>query len=70
MATQVNSYYARAMAEMERDISKLNYLNEKQAVFTRQMTAEEMAEIFGGNPDAIKDLGRGDGHEWRKYENK
>lgn len=69
MTTPTNSYYARCMAEMERDVDRLNYLNEKQTVFTRQMTEEEMAEIFGGNPDAIKNLGHGDGHEWSKYEN-
>lgn len=67
--TQVDGFHARAMAELERNISELKYLNEKQEVFTRQMTEEEKAEIFGNNPNAIKNIGRGDGHEWSKYEN-
>ena len=67
MATIVTGMLARAHAELERDIDMRNWLNEKQPVFTRQMTEEEKAQIFGGNPDAIKNIGRNsDEKEWRR----
>ena len=67
MATIVTSQMQRFYAELEHDIDMRNWQNENQPVYTRQMTAEEMAAIFGGNPDAIKNIGRNsDDKEWRK----
>ena len=58
---------ARAHAELEHDIDMRNWQNENQPVYTRQMTAEEMEQIFGGNPDYIKNISRNsDDKEWRK----
>lgn len=48
----------RFYQELERDIDMRNWQNENLPVYTRQMTAEEMAAIFGGNPDAIKNISR------------
>lgn len=67
MATITTGMLARAHAELERDIDMRNWQNENQPVYTRQMTAEEMAAIFGGNPDAIKNISRNsDAKEWRR----
>lgn len=67
MATITTGMLARAHAELERDVSMRNWQNENQPVYTRQMTAEEMAAIFGGNPDAIKNINRNsDEKEWRR----
>ena len=67
MATIVTSYTQKVKEELERDISIRNWQNENQPVYTRQMTAEEMAAIFGGNPDAIKNINRNsDEKEWRR----
>lgn len=67
MATIVTSYTQRFYQELEHDISMRNWQNENQPVYTRQMTAEEMADIFGNNPDAIKNIGRNsDEKEWRR----
>lgn len=61
------SYTQRVKDELRRDVSIRNWQNENQPVYTRQMTAEEMAAIFGGNPDAIKNISRNsDGKEWRR----
>ena len=67
MATIVTSQMQRFYAELEHDIDMRNWQNENQPVYTRQMTAEEMEAIFGGNPDAIKNIGRNsDEKEWRR----
>lgn len=67
MATIVTSQMQRFYAELEHDISMRNWQNENQPVYTRQMTAEEMAAIFGDNPDAIKNIGKNsDEKEWRR----
>lgn len=67
MATIVTSYTQRFYQELEHDISMRNWQNENQPVYTRQMTAEEMAAIFGSNPDAIKNISRNsDEKEWRR----
>lgn len=67
MATIVTSQMQRVYAELEHDIDMRNWQNEQQPVYTRQMTAEEMAAIFGGNPDAIKNISRNsDEKEWRR----
>ena len=66
MATIVTSYNQRLKEELERDIDMRNWQNENQPVYTRQMTAEEVAAIFGGNPDAIKNISRFDEKEWRR----
>lgn len=67
MATIVTSYTQRFYQELEHDISMRNWQNENQPVYTRQMTAEEVAAIFGNNPDAIKNIGRNsDDKEWRR----
>lgn len=69
MATITTGMLARAHAELEKDIDYRNWQNENQPVYTRQMTAEEMATIFGGNPDAIKNIGRNsDEKEWRRIQ--
>lgn len=70
MATIVTSYNQKVKEELERDIDMRNWLNEKQPVFTRQMTEEEKAQIFGGNPDYIRNIGRNsDNKEWRELKN-
>lgn len=67
MTTITTGMLARAHAELERDIDMRNWQNENQPVYTRQMTAEEVAAIFGNNPDAIKNIGRNsDEKEWRR----
>lgn len=67
MATIVTSYNQRLKEELEHDIDMRNWQNENQPVYTRQMTEEEMAAIFGGNPDAIKNISRNsDEKEWRR----
>ena len=67
MATIVTSYNQKVKEELERDIDMRNWQNENQPVYTRQMTEEEMAAIFGGNPDAIKNISRNsDDKEWRR----
>lgn len=67
MATITTSYTQRFYQELERDIDMRNWQNENQPVYTRQMTAEEMATIFGDNPDAIKNISRNsDEKEWRR----
>ena len=67
MATVNTSYMQRFYQELERDIDYRNWQNEKQPVYSRQMTEEEKAQIFGGNPDYIKNIGKNsDGQEWRK----
>lgn len=67
MATITTSYTQKVREELERDIDMRNWQNENQPVYTRQMTAEEMAAIFGGNPDAIKNISRNsDEKEWRR----
>ena len=67
MATITTSYTQRFYQELERDIDMRNWQNENQPVYARQMTAEEMAAIFGSNPDAIKNISRNsDEKEWRR----
>lgn len=67
MATITTSYTQRFYQELERDIDMRNWQNENQPVYTRQMTEEEMSAIFGGNPDAIKNISRNsDEKEWRR----
>ena len=69
MATITTGMLARAHAELEHDIDMRNWQNEQQPVYTRQMTAEERAAIFGGNPDAIKNISRNsDEKEWRRIQ--
>lgn len=61
------SYNARVWEELNYDIKVMNAKNENQPVYTRQMTAEEIKQIFGDNPDAIKDIGMStDNQEWRR----
>lgn len=51
--------------EVERSINYYNYINTLQPVWARPLTDIEKKEIFGGNPNYIKNIGRNDGHEWR-----
>jgi hypothetical protein len=52
--------------EVEASINKYNYLNSIQPVWTRPLDEEEKKQIFGGNPNYIKNIGRKtDGKEWR-----
>ena len=67
MATINTSYMQRVHEELDKDVEFRNWQNEKQPVYSRQMTEEEMTQIFGGNPDYIKNISRNsDGQEWRK----
>lgn len=69
MCSTAVSYTARCYAELNNDIEKMNHRNSLQPVWTRKLTAEEMAQIFGENPDYIKQIGREiDGKEWRHYD--
>lgn len=52
--------------EVEQSIRRYSYLNQFQPVWTRPLDEEEKKQLFGGNPDYIKKIGRGiDGKEWR-----
>lgn len=52
--------------EVEANIRKYNDLNKLQPVWTRPLDEQEKKQIFGGNPDYIKNIGRKtDGKEWR-----
>lgn len=51
-------------------IERYNYLNRFQPVYTRQLDEYEMGQIFGDNPDYIKNIGRKiDGKEWKELTN-
>lgn len=64
----VNRQYLWSMKyreEVEASIYKYNYLNSIQPVWTRPLDEEEKKQIFGGNPNYIKNIGRKiDGKEW------
>lgn len=61
------SYNARVQAELTHDVKIMNAKNTDQPVYTRQMTKKEIEQIFGDNPDAIKNIGRSvDNQEWRR----
>lgn len=61
------SYTARVQAELKHDVKIMNAKNMNLPVYTRQMTKEEIEQIFGDNPDAIKNIGMSvDTHEWRR----
>lgn len=48
-------------------IERYNLLNRFQPVYTRQLDEYEMEQIFGGNPDYIKNIGHNiDGKEWKE----
>lgn len=70
MTTTV-SYTARCYAELHKNTEEMNWRNSQQPVWTRQMTEFEIAQVFGGNPDYIKEIGRNsDGQEWRLLDDK
>lgn len=61
------SYNARVKAELTHDVKIMNAKNMNLPVYTRQMTEEEMKQVFGENPDAIKNIGMSvDNQEWRR----
>ena len=62
--------WAQHYAEMvEKSIGYYNYINQLQPVYTRPLEQEEADQIFGGNPDYIKNIGRKtDGKEWKLLE--
>jgi len=61
------SYNARVQAELTHDVKIMNAKNMNLPVYTRQMTTEEIEQIFGDNPDAIKNIGMStDSREWRR----
>ena len=61
------SYPARVWEELNHDVEVMTAKNNNQPVYTRQMTEEEMKQVFGGNPDAIKNIGMSvDNQEWRR----
>ena len=54
-------------AEVGRGIKSYNAANKKSSVWTRKLTDYEKNELFGGNPNYIKNIGKGiDGFEWRE----
>ena len=55
---------AHAYAELCNDVKEMNAKNLKQTTKTRQMTEEEKEQIFGGNPDYIKNITSNDGKHW------
>ena len=62
----VSSYGQKCIEEMKRDIEYRNWLNQIQPVYTRDLTEYEKEQIFGGNPDYIKNIGRHDGENWKE----
>ena len=59
------NYLAHAYAELQHNVNEMNTKNLKQETKTRPMTKEEMEQIFGGNPDYIKNISSNeDKHEW------
>lgn len=70
MTTTV-SYTARCYAELHKNTEEMNWRNSQQPVWTRQMTEFEMTQVFGGDPDYIKEIGRNsDGQKWRLLDDK
>ena len=49
---------------IKQSVAYYNSLNMQQPVWTRQLDQEEINQIFGGNPDYIKNIGRNDGKIW------
>lgn len=61
------SWGARYASEVEAAIRRYDYLNSKQPVYTRKLTQEEINQLFNGNPNYIKNIGRNiDGKEWKE----
>lgn len=61
------SWGARYASEVEAAIRRYDYLNSKQPVYTRKLTQEKMNQLFNGNPNYIKNIGRNiDGKEWKE----
>lgn len=61
------SWGARYASEVEAAIRRYDYLNLKQPVYARKLTQEEMNQLFNGNPNYIKNIGRNiDGKEWKE----
>lgn len=57
----------RYRLEVEASIQHYNALNQLQPVYTRPLDEKEKEQIFGGNPDYIKNIGRKiDGKEWKE----
>lgn len=57
----------RYRLEVEASIQRYNALNQLQPVYTRPLDEKEKEQIFGGNPDYIKNIGRKiDGKEWKE----
>lgn len=64
MSNTQYSYKARALAELSNNIINMNSKNAMQTTKTRQMTKEEMEQIFGDNPDYIKTISSTDNRKW------
>ena len=59
MPTAVNSaslWKARFIEEMTRSVERAEEINKNAEVKTRQLTPEEVAKIFGDNPNYIKEI--------------
>lgn len=57
----------RYRLEVEASIQRYNALNQLQPIYTRPLDEKEKEQIFGGNPDYIKNIGRKiDGKEWKE----
>lgn len=63
-----SSWGVRFANAIEISVDYYNWLNQRQPVFTRQLTEYEMEQIFGNNPNYIKNIGINDGYEWQKVE--
>lgn len=65
MCTTALSYTARCYAELNNDVTEMNFANSQQPVWVRTLTAEELQAIREDN-EYIKNIGRAiDGKEWR-----
>ena len=58
------NYKAHVYAELKHDVDKMNETNSKQTTKTRPMTKEEIEQIFGDNPDYIKNISSTDNRKW------
>lgn len=61
-----NKWAVHYAEEVEQSIEYYNLINQLMPVWSRPLDEEEKKELFGGNPDYIKKIGRQtDGKEWK-----
>lgn len=56
MTIPVNKWKERYAEEVSRSLDAYEKMNEAAEVKTRKLTPEEMAEIFGDNPEYGKEI--------------